>query len=306
MEENTVELADYFRVIWKRKILIIVVTFVCIGVGVGVGVTNSMSRSPVTYYSNAVVKVGQKLKFAESSGVNPIVEYIESPSDLEGLVPRKYGFKVVEATGYDLVVNKIGNLPMIELTMKGPDSRVEATLEEIIDALIGEHHKYMKSSAYSYETFIKKLEKDARMIHENIATINESIIKMRTKEKIFLGHMEASEGKVEKEKELGDLSVIWNMLYLKTIDKEIDLSKSRKELRDIQWKLLVHRTTIGNARDRVTKLVGEISSSVIKPRPKKNVEKATAVAGVAGLMMSLFIAFFMEYIEESKSKRKRK
>jgi hypothetical protein len=304
MEENTFELFDYFSVIRKRKILIIVVTLVCIVIGVGVGVMNSMSKlTPVTYVSDAVVRIGKKVTM---SFIGASLVPIEIAGDLVVRIPITYKGKVNEIAGYQLDVKQIGRLPMIELTMKGPDSRVEATLEEIIDELIGEHHKYMKSSAYSYETFIKKLEKDALMIHENIATINESIIKMRTKEKIFLGHMEASEGKVEKEKELGDLSVIWNMLYLKTIDKEIDLSKSRKELRDIQWKLLVHRTTIGNARDRVTKLVGEISSSVIKPRPKKNVEKATAVAGVAGLMMSLFIAFFMEYIEESKSKRKRK
>ena len=304
MEENTFELFDYFSVIRKRKILIIVVTLVCIVIGVGVGVMNSMSKlTPVTYVSDAVVRIGKKVTMSfNGASLVPI----EIAGDLVVRIPITYKGKVNEIAGYQLDVKQIGRLPMIELTMKGPDSRVEATLEEIIDALIGEHHKHMKSSAYSYETFIKKLEKDARMIHENIATINESIIKMRTKEKTFLGHMEASEGKVEKEKELGDLSVIWNMLYLKTIDKEIDLSKSRKELRDIQWKLLVHRTTIGNARDRVTKLVGEISSSVIKPRPKRNVEKATAVAGVAGLMMSLFIAFFMEYIEESKSKRKRK
>ena len=38
MEEDTVELFDYFRVIWKRKILIIVITLVCTGIGVGVGV----------------------------------------------------------------------------------------------------------------------------------------------------------------------------------------------------------------------------------------------------------------------------
>ena len=44
MEENTVDLFDYIRVIWKRKILIIVVTLVCLGVGVGVGVKNSRSK----------------------------------------------------------------------------------------------------------------------------------------------------------------------------------------------------------------------------------------------------------------------
>ena len=105
---------------------------------------------------------------------------------------------------------------------------------------------------------------------------------------------------------MANLSVIWNMLYLKTIDKEIDLGRSRQELREIQWKLLVHRTTIESLEKYSTGLIGKIkmSTSVMtKPlRPGKNI----MVAAVAGLILSLFIAFFMEYIVESTSKRKEK
>jgi len=65
MEEDTVELFDYLRVIWKRKILIIVVILVCLGIGVGVGVKNSTSKSPVTlYHAEEVVKIGKKLNLA--------------------------------------------------------------------------------------------------------------------------------------------------------------------------------------------------------------------------------------------------
>tara|TARA_B100001964_G_scaffold146759_1_gene161600 strand:+ start:202 stop:1116 length:915 start_codon:yes stop_codon:yes gene_type:complete len=304
MEENTFELFDYFSVIRKRKILIIVVTLVCIVIGVGVGVMNSMSKlTPVTYVSDAVVRIGKKVTMSfNSASLVPI----EIAGDLVVRIPITYKGKVNEIAGYQLDVKQIGRLPMIELTMKGPDSRVEATLEEIIDELIDEHHKYMKSSAYSYETFIKKLEKDALMIHENIATINESIIKMRTKEKTFLGHMEASEGKVEKEKELGDLSVIWNMLYLKTIDKEIDLSTSRQSLRNIQWQLLVHRTTMDNLEDYNTKMIGKIIKTAIAKESNGSTTKTMSVAVVAGLIMSLFIAFLTEYVMESRSRRKGK
>ena len=305
MEENTVELADYFRVIWKRKILIIVVTFVCIGVGVGVGVTNSMSRSPVTYYSNAVVKVGQKLKFAESSGVNPIVEYIESPSDLEGLVPRKYGFKVIEATGYDLVVNKIGNLPMIELTMKGPDRGVGRVLKETVDLLIDDHNKKSDADIALYLGFVNKLEADVKMFQENIAVIETTIKGLKRRRGVHLENMVVDEADIKEGNGGGGQSAFLNMLYLKTIDKEGDLSTNRSSLRNSQWKLILFKTTLGERKKYQTKMIGEIRSVALKPE-KKSFRQIITVAGVAGLMMSFFIIFFMEYLGESKARRKGK
>ncbi|MDP6626232.1 MAG: Wzz/FepE/Etk N-terminal domain-containing protein, partial [Nitrospinota bacterium] len=101
MEENTVELFDYLRVVWKRKILIIVVILVCLGIGVGIGVMNSMLKLPpvTSYQADAVVKIGQKLILTQSSGVSAQVESVESPADLERIIPHKYGFKAKNPLG---------------------------------------------------------------------------------------------------------------------------------------------------------------------------------------------------------------
>ena len=109
----------------------------------------------------------------------------------------------------------------------------------------------------------------------------------------------------EPDKQIMERSVIWNILYLKTIDKEIDLSKSRQRLRDIQWQLLVYRTTIGRVEDYSTKMVGKIKSISIEKKVRSN-STIIVMAGFAGLILSLFIAFLWEYIEESKSRRKGK
>jgi uncharacterized protein involved in exopolysaccharide biosynthesis len=50
-------------------------------------------------------------------------------------------------------------------------------------------------------------------------------------------------------------------------------------------------------------MVGKMRSTTGVPKRKKGLN-TIAVSGVAGLIMSLFIAFFIEYIEESKSRRK--
>jgi capsular polysaccharide biosynthesis protein len=67
----------------------------------------------------------------------------------------------------------------------------------------------------------------------------------------------------------------------------------------------MHQITLGNLEDYKTEVVSEIkSTATVESKEEKN--NAIAVAGVVGLIMSLFIAFFMEYIEESKSRRKGK
>ena len=305
MEENPVELFDYFRVIWKRKILIIVLILVCIGIGVGVEVMNSKSKPPpvTSYIATAVVKIGQKV----SLGINTIgLAPMELPEILEESIPLQYGGKVKENSGYHLDVKRIGATSMIRLTLKGSDIGVERVLKETVDMLVDKHRKKAKTSAAAYTSLIIKLEADARMVQENIAVIEASIIQMKTKEKMFIEHVDVTEEKIIEEKDVGDLSVIWNMLYLKTIDKQIDLSESRKELRNIQWQLLMHRTTIGNPEKLNTELIGEIKQSTIVEQKVKSAITTITVAGVAGLIMSLFIVFFMEYIEESKSRLMRK
>ena len=70
--------------------------------------------------------------------------------------------------------------------------------------------------------------------------------------------------------------------------------------------LTMHRITLGNLEEYRTEMVGKINNVVIEPKEmRKSANNVMMVAGVAGLIMSLFIAFFKEYLEESRSKSKR-
>jgi capsular polysaccharide biosynthesis protein len=308
MEENTVELFDYFRVIWKRKILIIVVVLVCAGVGVGVGNLKLKPKLPVSYHAQTVLKIGKKVTMSSTDANLILIRKLEQ---LVETIPLMYAEKINKSSRYHLDVKQIGSSDMIKLILKGTDAGAERVLKELVDLLINEHRKNAKASTFEYENFIKNQEEEAKMIQKHITIIETSIRKMKEKEEKFLKHIgrvptdTISEKEVKEGKNLGDLTVIWNMLYLKTIDKEIELSESRRELRNIQWQLLVHRTTIGNLNDYNTRLVGDIENTVVKPK-KKSTKHVIVLAVVAGLMISLFIAFFMEYVDESRSKRKRK
>jgi hypothetical protein len=309
MEENTVELFDYFRVVWKRKILIIVVTLVCLGIGVGVLVMNSRSKlPPVTLYqADVVVKIGQKLLFTPSSGISTSIVYIEPPEYLVVTLPIKHGFKVKDTLGYHLDVKRIGATSMLKLTLKGPDIGVERVLMEIVDMLADEHGRKKEVSVAAYTSFIKKLEADANMIQENIDVAEESIKEIKRRGGMHLEEMVASEAKIKEDKSGGGQSAFMNMLYLKAVDLERDLRESRNDLRNTQWQLILYKTSIGDRKKYNTEMIGKVKSTAVTPKEKKkSTMHMIIVAGVAGLIMSLFIAFFSEYLEESKSRSKRK
>ncbi len=312
MEENPVELIDYFRVIWKRKILIIVVTLVCLGVGVGVAVKNSISKSPpvISYHASVIVKIGQMVGM---SFTDAYLVYIEKPEDLVAMLPLWYGERVNEPSGYHFSVRQIAKLSMLELTLEGSDKEVSRVLKKVVDMLVGEHGERAEASAAAYKNFIRKLEEDAKMVQENIVIIETTMAKMKNKERNFMEYMDTNEylnesGNASKEeKYVGDRSVIWNMLYLKTIDKERELNARREDLRSIQMQILTHQLTLGNLKEYKTEKFGVIKNTVVKQKEgRRRGYKAIAVGGVAGLMMSLFIAFFLEYLVEAESRRKGK
>ena len=305
-EENTVELFDYISVIWKRKILIIVVILVCIGVGVGVKVKKLRSKPPpvTSYIADAIVKIGKKVELVLSERYSSsVVAYIESPEDMIITVPILYDLKVKGASEYHLDVEPVGAFSMLKLTMKGPDIGVERVLKELVDLLLDKHRTKVEDSMIAYNDFVKRLEVDAEMLGKNIDNIDADINEMKKREEEYMVRVDRP-GAGTKEGVLGgDRSAYLNMLYLKSIDRQKDLSNSWESLRTIQRQLTMHQITLGNLEDYKTEVVSEIkSTTVVESKEKKT--NAIAVAGVAGLIMSLFIAFFIEYIEESKSRRK--
>ncbi len=316
MEENTVELIDYCRVVWKRKILIIVVISVCMVVGVGVGVMNSRKKPKVEYRAEVVVKIGKKVNLAPFTGGTVSVDYIEKPAHLVTILPLRYESIVGEALRYHLEVKKLGllGMGMIRIIMQGDDEGVERGLKVLVDKLIDEHLVMAKTSVTEYKNIIRKLEEHAGMLRREIDRNETSVEEMKRKGEEYLMHIDSSKEKEGKERERevevegwveGDRSAFLNMLYLRTIDKEGELARNWDSLRSIQLKLSTHRITFGKLEDYRTEKFGEIKSTTVRQK-KESTNIPIMIAGIVGLIMSFFVVFIMENLNESKSRRKGK
>ena len=166
MEENARELFDYLNVIWKRKILIIVMTLVGTGVGIGGVVVEKLKTElppNVIYRAVAVVKIGKKVSMVEGGRFtsSSVVEYIENPKDMLITIPLLYNLNVKGASGYHLDVEKVGAYSMLKLTLKGPDTGVERVLGELVDMLLDKHRMKVEDSVIAYNNFMERLEADA-------------------------------------------------------------------------------------------------------------------------------------------------
>ena len=288
MEEKEVDLIEYISVVMRWKRFIIVGTLVCIAAAVVVSL-----MLPVTYRSDVILKIGKRLELMPfTSASTALFNYFESPVDLMKIIPIKYKQDSKDTFGYHLSVNVIGATSMLNITMRGPDPGVDQGLEDIINRIIDEHQGKINGSIAPCDQLIKKLESDANMIMGNIALAERRISEMNSKVNTSLEKITGDEVGIREEVLPDDRSAFLNTWYLKTLNKEEELSQSRKDLRGVQGELIKYRVLGRNLKEFNTELVRKLNVTAVKPNMKRNI----ILAGVVGLIMSFLLVFFIEYI----------
>ncbi len=275
MEEDTIELVDYLRVIWKRKRLIIVGTLVCMVVA---GVVSL--RLPEIYRAEALISIGNTLASPPLSSP-PSLVILDTPKNLVESIPIEYGLSEEEALKYSLKVEVVRGTSLMKIIMEGPDKmRVEELLKGVVNRLTDDHLRKTEGSIQPYRVLIEKLETDIKMIQKDIAQLGVRLKKVNT-------------GKVDP--------VIVMMV-------QNNLWQRKTSLKDIQRNFLLYRSLVGSLKEYKTKEIGGVKAgkTPVKPKKKRNV----LIAGVVGLMMSLFLAFFIAYLgnvrEREREREKKK
>ena len=269
MEEDTIELIDYLRVIWKRKMLIIVGTLVCM-----VAVWVVSLRLPEVYRAEALISIG---KTVVSPSPSPSLKFslasFDTPNNLIKSIPAEYGLNDDEASKYSLKADVVKGTSLINVTQEGLDRRrVEKLLKGVVNRLIDDHLRMAESSIQPYGVLIDKQETDIKVIKKDMAESEAKLKKMNSE-------------KVDP--------VAVAMI-------QTNLWQRKANLRNIQQKLLLYRTFVGRLKEYNTELIGEVKIISIKPKKKRNI----MIAGFVGLTMSLFLAFFIEYLGKVMEREK--
>ena len=329
--EDEIELMDYLKVFWKWKYLILVGTLVCaIGAAV-VSLNMTKVYGITTVLQPGMLKVtddgkivyidsSQNIKAViETGGINGQVlknikfpDQEEPPTSIEFKVtiPKKTNaLEVLYETPYvDIGLQIMKNLnngllerygKLVEYYGEKQDMEIAQRVSEIDDqkAILDA----TKKEIHILDKTIDELETEISLVKENTV----SLIKQRDK---FVSN------------ETDTSNILSAILFTNTIQQNIALDKtsrddlsrylSRKEKLSLRLEttqnriksLLMKIKSLEFKRNSIQNIqiikTPKSSLSPIKPKTRLNV----MLAGVVGLFLTVFLAFFVEYISKYKSR----
>jgi len=311
VQENT-ELIDYLGVIWKWKLLIILITVVC---AITSGVVSFVL--PKIYQSSVMVEVGRVPRYrgTDRQQIEPI-EDIESVSEVlesdEMLSKIREKFNLRTTLGgirarldVEPILGKyIGSrlqARLIKITFEGRNPQLTVDiLNTLSDSLIEQHIQ-------EYQVSIKSLDEEINNSQDEINLQNEYQKVIREQIKVV------EKAIAETKKELSQLSLKnispLEVLFLRSTlrDQEERIADFHRELKDVELSIqhlknkivyLEHMRAISeNTKVRDKPIKPEIP---VRPRKKLN----AIIGGVVGLVAAIILAFFFEYLQTVRVRKR--
>jgi len=311
VQENT-ELIDYLGVIWKWKLLIILITVVC---AVTSGVVSFVL--PKIYQSSVIVEVGRvpRHRGTAREQIEPI-EDIESVSEVlesdEMLSKIKEKFNLPATLGgirarldVEPILGKyIGSrleARLIKITFEdqGPQLTVDV-LNTLSDSLMEQHLK-------EYQASIESLDEEINNSQDEINLQNDYQKVVREQIKV------ADKAIAETRKELSELSLKnispLEVLFLRSTlrDQERRIADFHRELKDVELSMQHLKDKIVYIEHmRAVSENTKVRNKPIKPdgpvRPKKKLN--AIIGGVVGLVAAIILAFFFEYLQTVRVRKR--
>ena len=256
MEEDTVELINYLRVIWKRKIIIFVGTLICMAVGV---VTNL--RLPDTYRAAAVVKIGKKASPSSLSSLSL------SPLDTSGNLIKTIPIEYRLSNGHRLKVESFSGASMLRIVVEGLDRGVKESLSDVVNKLTEEHLRVIEKAMRPYKMLVNKLDTNASTIQNEIVESKAILQEIQTK---GLEHDGVA------------------MIHDRILQASSDLRVTDQEV--LKYQAFIDYM---NEDGFKTRLVGKVSMTTIKPNKKRNLLLAISVGFVATVFLVFFMEYIV-------------
>lgn len=330
MEEKEVYLSDYLNIIWKKKWIIIIGTILSMIVA---GVVSFLIK-PI-YEIDVIVQPG---KFFLKSQDGSFEEYVvEEPRQIADKVKYKsYDAIIAFELNIDrkkfpkIMAEDIKNTLLARMWIKDHDVELS---QKILHSLVGylkedidkkidiEIHNVdvgIKSSEIAKEKSIKEIEILGKKL-VIIAQRKKDIIKERESAKNKIEDLEREQSKVLKKEKRSEVESLGMLLYSNEIQQSLryydylneKLSEKRIEEEDMKSKIQEEKTNINFHNNNIenlkeikgridyTKVIKEPTSSTYPISPKKKLN--VLIAGILGLMVFIFVAFFINYIEKNKT-----
>jgi len=298
-EDNTLELIDYLRVIWKWKWFITAITIIFLFIAV------MLNLLMANVYDVSMVVEPAVSNF--DSSWRPI--YIDSNTDIKSKVDLgMYDNTIFDLMHFDSPKKKLFNtfIPkdsnILKISIEAVDVKKGAQVLKLLhDLLSKEYKRSIEERKLQIENVLRmKAAQSQNIINEENQLKKEiTMVGLNTEKLISERDMLISGGESRADK----LSIL---IYTNTIQGNIAYkNRLQKQLSEVVSEKETVKTEIENLKVKVGSIRNirllnppEPSVGTIKPRKLLNI----ILAFVIGLIGSLFLAFFIEYLQKIKAR----
>lgn len=328
--DDEINLIDYLRVLWKWKWTIIIITFFCM---VAAGMVSFMMPNISELFMTiepGIIRLDENGRLIHLDSAENIKAKIESgiynSRILKNLnidprgTPVKFntanpkGTNLINissectqdqiATGIKVLEQLIIELSndyknIIQAKTKGIDSEILLKLSDI---------QGKKKQIDFQQAILKNIKARKNKLNQELMTLNDDTKKIKQQRNKVLKGKTGDDSMLS----LFYLAIVQqNMTYFNQLNNQLNELKSKED--KIPAKIEQLKQDINNINMEIDKLnikksyikniklivKPEASASPIKPKKELNI----ALAGFVGFMLSVFIAFFAEYIQKVKKER---
>ena len=326
--EDEIDLMDYVKVIIKRRWLILTMF---LGAAIIAGIFSF--SLPKIYRIDTSLEIGKVGGGKETEAIETIEQVIgKIKGDIYGVFVREK--LEISGEGYPKIKTenpKDTKLIAMVIEFAEPE-KAKNILEEINQLILAEHQgiikakkelinqniitveskiKLIENDIESTENKIKPIENDVRRVENKIGYTKEEKKNLENKivalEKTLIYEQtpgtqfalfDAKEKLANKNNEIENLYLTINSLKRMKEDLEVEINSLKTSIENLSAQINSLRVSLDNIKLTKVIKVPMISENPVKPNKKLNI----VIAGILGLFVGMFWAFFAEWWEKSKSK----
>ena len=269
IQEEEIDLREYINVLLKRKGIIILIFLIAV---ITAALVSYFALSPIYQASTAfsVVKIDGRAVI----NITEALEIIKSNIVLDEVIDRMSLKETVKQLSSQITTKNLKGTSFIKVSVSADSPEKAKNLVENITKV------FIKQNQGEYQDKVKLVEDRLKILEEQITEFEKNILEIEKAKKKIAVTEELSEGERQFQTSLLlSSSVTERSLYNNLTNQANNLKASLKSCED--FKIINY---------------AQLPAAPIKPNKKLNI----AIAGVLGLFVGVFVAFFMEFWQKGK------
>lgn len=275
--EEEIELIDYFKVIWRRRRMIIGGTLACV-----LAVLTMSLLLPKTYETDLYIQIGQvweksledTYRVAEIINSESFLDKVREKTHLPMTTYRMKKEKIVIAKTIDAGKKLVVAVPqLVEIVTRAntPEKAVELA-ETAAELVIQEHKPRFDELMYEYNHYENGLANQIQAIQNEVRELEILLKRQRTNPQVNAPAVILLQAQLEQ--------------------KQSQLLGYMREIRDVKL------NNVSKARSENTRV---LLRPVLPEKPVSlNIVLNILVTGIIGMIVFLILAFFLEYLAQVK------